>query len=71
MAGDRPRYAAPEPHPTDETHGSLLILALLAPIAGAAAGLIGALFRLSIMAADRLRNGLVGWAHGQGVVGGP
>ncbi len=57
--------------PTAEARGSrsLLMLALLAPVVGAAAGLVGAVFRLSLEQADRLRNLLVGWAHGQGPVG--
>lgn len=44
--------------------GSLLVLALLAPIAGAGAGLIGVLFRLALKKADELRDALIGWAHG-------
>src|SRR5271168_3378451 len=48
---------------------SLLVLALLAPIAGAAAGILGALFRLALARADRLRAGFVVWTHGQNVAG--
>ena len=44
--------------------GSLLVLALLAPVVGAGSGLVGAIFRLSLDRADDLRNGLVAWAHG-------
>lgn len=44
--------------------GSLLVLALLAPVVGAASGLVGAIFRLSLDRTDDLRNGLVAWAHG-------
>jgi chloride channel protein, CIC family len=44
--------------------GSLLALALLAPVVGAASGLVGAVFRLSLEQADDLRNALIAWAHG-------
>ena len=50
--------------PPHEGYGSLLILALLAPIVGAAAGLIGAVFRLALAEADRLRDAAIVWAHG-------
>jgi chloride channel protein, CIC family len=49
--------------------GGLLPLALLALVAGALAGLVGAIFRLSLQEADHLRDGLIGWAHGQEAVG--
>jgi chloride channel protein, CIC family len=52
-----------------EAYGSLLVLALLAPIMGAASGLIGASFRLALTAADRFRDASITWAHGLGVVG--
>jgi len=45
---------APQSNPgaqTGEKSGSLLVLALLAPLAGAAAGLLGAIFRLVLEAA--------------------
>jgi len=45
--------------------GGLLALALLALVVGAASGLIGALFRLSLERADHLRNLLIAWAHGE------
>ena len=44
--------------------GNLLVLALLAPIVGAASGLVGACFRLALSAADRLRDAAILWAHG-------
>jgi CIC family chloride channel protein len=50
--------------PTHEGYGSLLILALLAPIVGAASGLIGAVFRLALAETDRLRDAAIVWAHG-------
>ena len=49
--------------------GSLLALALLALVAGALAGLVGAIFRLSLEQADRLRDAMIGWAHGREAVG--
>ncbi len=49
--------------------GSLLVLALLAFIAGAGAGLIGALFRLVLKQADHLRNVIILWARGEQLVG--
>src|SRR5690349_19566810 len=51
------------------TKGNLLVLALLAPIVGGGAGLVGAIFRLSLMQADRFRNALVAWAQGERLVG--
>jgi chloride channel protein, CIC family len=41
---------------------SLLALALLAPIVGAGAGIVGAGFRLALEHADGLRNGLIALA---------
>jgi chloride channel protein, CIC family len=49
--------------------GGLLSLALLALAAGAVAGLVGAIFRLSLEQADRFRNWLIEWAHGHGAAG--
>jgi CIC family chloride channel protein len=53
----------------EEGHGSLLVLALLALIVGAAAGLVGAIFRLTLEQADRLRDSLIAWAHGERLLG--
>jgi len=50
-------------------HGSLLALALLAPLVGAASGLVGAAFRLSLAQADRWRDALIAWAHGWEILG--
>src|SRR5271163_58344 len=61
-----------KPERASETAGqmrSLLVLALLAPIAGAAAGILGAIFRLALARADRLRDAFVAWTHGQNVAG--
>src|SRR5215475_13939720 len=60
-----PKHAAP----AVEGHGSLLILALLALVVGAAAGLVGAIFRLTLEQADRLRDALIAWAQGEEVAG--
>jgi chloride channel protein, CIC family len=49
--------------------GSLLTLALLAPLVGAGAGLVGAAFRLVLTQADRLRSLLIAWAHGAHLIG--
>jgi CIC family chloride channel protein len=52
------------------SHGrSLLTLALLAPIVGAASGLIGAMLRLALAAADRLRSTSIVWSHDWGFAG--
>src|SRR5262245_35906187 len=57
------------PSNAEENHGSLLVLALLALIVGAAAGLIGAIFRLALVLADSARDALIAWAHGQELSG--
>lgn len=64
MTGD------PDHHPedTDESR-SLLRLVAVALIVGAATGCVGAIFRLALVRADRLRDALVGWAHGHAVLG--
>jgi CIC family chloride channel protein len=45
------------------------MLGLLALVAGAGAGLVGAIFRLSLEAADRFRNTLIARAHGHEAIG--
>jgi CIC family chloride channel protein len=55
--------------PAAERHGSLLIIALLALLVGAASGIVGAVFRLGIEWADRLREALLTWAHQYAVLG--
>ena len=50
-------------------YGSLLILSLLALLVGVASGLIGAVFRLTLEAADRFRSAAIAWAHGREVAG--
>ena len=54
--------------PAEEQQG-LLTLALASLLAGAAAGLLGAVFRLSLDQADRLRDALIPWAHGETLAG--
>jgi chloride channel protein, CIC family len=50
-------------------YGSLLVLALLAPLAGAGAGLIVAIFRLALAQADRWRDALIARAHDEKLAG--
>src|SRR5262245_21469448 len=52
-----------------ERYGSLLMLALSALVAGAVAGLVGAVFRLSLVWADRLRDTLVKYGHDRTIPG--
>jgi CIC family chloride channel protein len=47
----------------------LLGLAVLAPIAGAASGLVGAIFRLTLEQADRARDAVIAASHGHGIAG--
>jgi len=58
---------APRSSLSDE--GSLLLLALLALIAGGASGLICAGFRLALMNADRFREAAIAWSHDRGLAG--
>ena len=50
-------------------YGRLILLAILALVVGALAGLLGALFRLSLIHADIWRNALIARAHGWGLAG--
>ena len=52
-----------------EQEGSLVVLALLSLLVGAASGLLGAIFRLALKQADRFRDAVLAWAHGQELVG--
>jgi chloride channel protein, CIC family len=49
--------------------GNLFALALLALIVGAAAGFVGGVFRVALEKADRLRDTLIAWAHGEHLEG--
>src|ERR1700754_5227715 len=56
--------------PSDETtEGRLFTLAVLALVVGAAAGLIGAVFRIVLERADQLRDRGIAWAHGEALWG--
>jgi CIC family chloride channel protein len=52
-----------------EHRGSLLSLSLLALVAGAASGFVGAIFRLVLTGADRFRDAAILWAQGWRVGG--
>jgi chloride channel protein, CIC family len=56
---DDPTHAAERA----ETERSLVVLALLAPAVGGAAGFVGAIFRLALEQADRWRDALIARAH--------
>jgi CIC family chloride channel protein len=61
-----------EPDSADESSepaGGFLVLALLAPLVGAVSGLIGALFRLALVAADRWRDLAIPAAQELGLAG--
>jgi hypothetical protein len=60
-----PEFTAKPP----EGPGGFLSLATLSLLAGAVAGLIGAIFRLSLDQADRFRDALIAWAHGEKLAG--
>src|SRR5262250_1825340 len=60
-----PEFTAKPP----EGEGGLFSLAILSLLAGAVAGLIGAIFRLSLDQADRFRDALIAWAHGEKLAG--
>jgi chloride channel protein, CIC family len=47
----------------------LIMLAVLAVLVGACAGITGGLFRIALGEANQLRGALIAWAHGKGVVG--
>jgi len=55
--------------PAPEESSGLLALALLALIAGAIAGLVGAVFRLTLLAADHARDWVIGALQGRGIAG--
>jgi CIC family chloride channel protein len=55
-------------HPTDQAQGQLKLVAI-ALVAGAAIGCVGAIFRVALAHADRLRDTLIAWAHGHATGG--
>jgi len=63
MAGEAPIETE------NEGQGGLLALALLSLLAGAAAGLLAALFRLALLQADAWRGQLLAWGDGRGLWG--
>jgi CIC family chloride channel protein len=54
--------------PAEKQRG-LFPLAVLSLLAGMVSGLLGAVFRLLLDQADRLRDTLIAWAHGERLVG--
>jgi CIC family chloride channel protein len=60
---------ADHPGKTAAGPGSLLVLGVLSLGVGAASGLVGAVFRLALGWAERLRDALVAWAHGESIAG--
>ncbi len=64
-----PRIQAKAAREAATTSGSFLAIALIAPLAGLGAGVIGALFRLTLAHADRLRDALIARSNGWGVPG--
>ena len=70
MREDVPASRASEPTAqSGERQGSLVVLALLSLLVGAASGLVGAVFRLTLEQGDRLRDTVLAWAHGRELVG--
>jgi len=57
------------PAPPPSGDGSLPVLALLALVVGAAAGIVGAAFRLSLEWVERLRDAMIVVAHRDNLVG--
>jgi CIC family chloride channel protein len=49
--------------------GRLLVLALMSLCAGVVTGLLAAAFRLALSHAEQMREAMLGWSHGHGVVG--
>jgi chloride channel protein, CIC family len=48
---------------------SLVAIVLVSLLVGAASGVLGAVFRLVLEQADRLRDMVLAWAHGQALLG--
>jgi chloride channel protein, CIC family len=66
----KPESTSKEPRPLgelDQPSQSLPFIAILSFVAGAATGLVGALFRLSLQQADRFRDWAIAQAHGTNV----
>jgi chloride channel protein, CIC family len=70
MPRDGPVTREPEPNAKfPDQQGGLIVLALLSLVVGAAAGFLGAVFRLMLEQADRLRDAGLVWAHGHALIG--
>src|SRR5262245_55494381 len=54
---------------TAAENAGLLVLTFLAFLVGIAAGLLGVAFRLSLERADRFRDLVLAWAHGEKLSG--
>ena len=72
--GSRKIVDQPVTHESDhrqvvDQRRSLLGLAAMALIVGAATGCVGAVFRLLLAHADRLRDAMIAWAHGHAILG--
>jgi CIC family chloride channel protein len=52
-----------------DRRGGLLVLGLLSLVVGAASGLVGAVFRISLGWAEWLRDALATWAHSESIAG--
>ena len=52
-----------------EGQSGLLLLAFLSLLVGVVSGLVVAIFRLALDQADRLRDALLAWAHGEALAG--
>ena len=67
---DKPAADHKYDHPQiGDERRSLLNLAAMAFIVGAASGCVGAIFRLLLVHADRLRDTMITWAHGHAIWG--
>jgi CIC family chloride channel protein len=58
-----------EAETADNANGSVLLLGIVSLVAGAATGLVGALFRLCLERADHFRDVLIAWATSVGAIG--
>lgn len=54
---------------SDERPSELIVLAVLSLVVGAVVGLLVAAFRLALVWADEVRNNVLAWAHGEGLIG--
>ena len=52
-----------------EPRSELIVLAVLSLVVGAVVGLVVAVFRLALVWADEVRNNVLAWTHGEGLIG--